>query len=392
MAKNTGFAALAALQIKPEVTETTEQPVTEPTSKSESFESNTGESDIASKLASVVNPAVPVFDAPVDEPTPVEPTARVLNDLAVTEWTTEELEAYIAGNVTEETYIATLRDAVREHRIREIKLPVAWTVTECRAFLKDNTTPPQTTRGAWVNDDTRRFRREHEWTTEELESWALGEIKPEGSTSKAGLAIELKQRLNLQVPGVDPDTVVANYRYVSGKVNETTIIPTPETLAKTIMVETPVVSTQTVQLEGVSNVSQSYIDESLAKFEAAMKPGRAITEKISGESQRLLRDVIMYAIRLQDPVGAHSAMQHLLDYFRARRGVGQLFEDTYAFRGIPDMKTTKKEQVAHHDLLTLFLVYADPVVELRGQTDIPSLVGSIPPAYQSRVLEFFSRQ
>lgn len=352
----------------------------------ESFASSTKEADIASKLAA---PATPVFDAPVETQV-VDPQARVLNELPVQDWTTAELEAYIAGTVSEETYVATLKEAVKEHRIREIKLPAAWTVTECRNFLKNGIEPAKTTKGAWVSDDTRRFRREHEWTTEELESWALDEIKPEGSTSKNGLAIELKQRLGLNIPTSDPQNVIANYRFTHGKVKQEVVIPTPATIAVAAVAE-PVAAPK-IQLDGVTPVNQSYIDSSLAQFEAVMKPGRAITEQVGGEAQRLLRDVMLYTVRLPDPVGARSAMQYLLEYFRARRGIGQLFEDTYAFRGIPDMKGTKKEQVAHHDLLTLFLVYADPMVELRGQTDVPSLLGAIDPQYQSRVLEFFSRQ
>lgn len=363
MAKSSGFAALATL--KTTAPETSQDDVT---------------------------PAQPTFDAPQDDTPVAAPAERVLNDLPVIEWTTAELEAYIAGTTAEETYVATIKEAIREHRIRETTLPKAWTAAECRAFFKDGTTPEQTTKGAWVNDETRKDRREYEWTTEELESWALGEISPEGSTTRGGLAVELKQRLKLQVPGSDPDTIIANYRFVTKQVAE--VIPSMAKLATTLTEITPVETTtiaQSVQLEGVTPVNQSYIDSSLAQFESVMKPGKAVSEKAGGEAQRLLRDVIMYAVRLNDPVGAHSAMKYLLDYFAARRGIGQIFEDTYAYRNIPDMPTTKKEQVAHHDLLTLFLVYADPMVELRGQTDIPSLIGKVQPAYQSRLLEFFSR-
>lgn len=405
MAKNQGFAALAALQNKtttvdetkdlPDLEETPEPGEGDlpefPDEESESFASESKETNIAAQLNAVVERAQPVFDAPVEEVIE-QPEARDLNTIPVVEWTDTELEEYISGVTKVETYVATLKEAVTEHRKRYNILAKAWTVEECRAFLLTDITPAKTSKGAWVNDVTRKFRREHEWETNELESWALGEIKAEGATTDGGLAVELKQRLNLPLKSVDVQAVITNYRYTTAQVNEPRVEQRPEPQTQTVTEERVAEVTKAIQLEGVTPVNQSYIDSSLAQFEAVMKPGRAITEKSSGDAQRLLRDVILYAIQLPDPVGARSAMQYLLEYFRARRGIGQIFEDTYAFRGIPDMRGTKKEQVAHHDLLTVFLVYADPMVELRGQTDVPSLIGNVSPQFQSRVLEFFARQ
>lgn len=373
----------------------------------ESFESSTAESDIASKLTTVargmdsklvqvdempylaVEPAEPVFDAPVEEPA-VKESVYVLH--TVDQWSTSELEAYISGTCEEETYVAQLKQAVYEHRKREVTLAKAWTVEECREYFLTGKVPAKTSKGAWVKDATRQYRREHEWETNELESWALGEIKAEGATTDGGLAVELKQRLNLALKSFDVNAIITNYRYTTNQVNETRTEIRPEPQTQEVSEARVAEVTKAIQLEGVTAVNQSYIDSSLAQYEAVMKPGRAITERAAGEAQVLLRDVIRYAVQLPDPVGARSAMQYLLDHFRARRAIGELFEDTYAYRGIPDMRTTKKEQIAHHDLLTLFLVYADLMVELRGQTDIPSLIGAVNPQFQSRVLEFFARQ
>lgn len=433
MAKTSGFAALAALQNKIETTEPVEEVVV-PTSvtkvgdqiivdstpalfesvedeqvgvEEESFKSSTEESDIASKLTAAargetpviaqvdelayiaVDPAQPVFDAPVEEPVVKE---SVYTSQPVDQWSTPELEAYIAGTCEEETYVEQLKQAVTEHRKRESTLAKAWTVLECREYFLTGKAPAKTSKGAWVKDVTRVYRREHEWETNELESWALGEIKAEGATTDGGLAVELKQRLNLPLKSFDVQAIITNYRYTTAQVNETREETRPEPQTQEVSEARVAEVTKAIQLEGVTAVNQSYIDSSLAQFEAVMKPGRAITERVAGDAQTLLRDVIRYAIQLPDPVGARSAMQYLLEYFRARRDIGQIFEDTYAFRGIPDMRGTKKEQVAHHDLLTLFLVYADSMVELRAQTDIPSLIGNVNPQFQSRVLEFFARQ
>lgn len=430
MAKTSGFAALAALQNKIETTEPVEEVVV-PTSvtnvdgkivvdttpaifesvedeqagvEEESFGFPTEESHIASKLYAIARgespvftpidelayiPAEPVFDAPVEEPVVKE---SVYTSQPVDQWSTSELEAYISGTCEEETYVEQLKLAVTEHRKRESALAKAWTVLECREFFLTGKAPAKTSKGAWVKDVTRVYRREHEWETNELESWALGEIKAEGATTDGGLAVELKQRLNLPLKSFDVQAIITNYRYTTAQVNETREETRPEPQTQEVSEARVAEVTKAIQLEGVTAVNQSYIDSSLAQFEAVMKPGRAITERAAGDAQTLLRDVIRYAIQLPDPVGARSAMQYLLEYFRARRGIGQIFEDTYAFRGIPDMRGTKKEQVAHHDLLTLFLVYADSMVELRAQTDIPSLIGNVNPQFQSRVLEFFARQ
>lgn len=395
MAKNKGFASLAALQSKiqsdePVSTEELTQKenvVVDPFADEIPVDETQSEGSTI-EVKETIEPAQPIFDE-LEETT--EPTTKILGETEPSTWTIEELEAYIAGRVDEEIYLNVLKAAVSEHRVRESTLSKAWSINECREYLSKGLLPAKTSKGAWVNDVTRKFRREYEWETNELESWALGEIKAEGTTIDSGLAIELKQRLNLQLPSVDVNAVITNYRHNSGQVTAPRLEVRPEPQTPTVTENREAEVTKQIQLEGLTPVNQSYIESSLAKFEAAMKPGRAINETISGEAQKLLRTVMVYAISIQDPVGARSAMQYLLDYFRERRAVGQLFEDTYAFRGIPDMRTTKKEQVAHHDLLTLFLVYADPMVELRQQTDTPSLIGGVPSHLQSRVLEFFSR-
>lgn len=353
----------------------------------ESFTSVSTEANIATKLNEAIAPAQPIFDAPVEEP--VKP-AYILR--TIDQWTDAELEAYIAGTCEEETYVAQLKQAVSEHRKRYSTLAKAWSVEECREFLLNGTVPAKTTKGAWVKDVTRQYRREHEWETNELESWALGEIAAGGVTTDGGLAIELKSRLNLNVPSVDVNAVITNYRHATNQVTAARQEQRPEPNTPTVTEAKIAEVTKTIQLEGLTLVNQSYIESSLAQFESVMKVGRAVSETQGGDAQKLLRDVIVYAIQLPDPVGSRNAMQYLLEYFRARRGIGQLFEDTYAYRNIPDMRAPKKDQVAHHDLLTLFLVYADPMVELREQTDIPSLIGNVNPQFQSRVLEFFARQ
>lgn len=320
-------------------------------------------------------------------PTPI-PT---LNDRDVQTWTIEELENYITGNVDEAVYHSTVTKAITEHRIREDKLSNAWTIDECKAFLEQGIVPAKTSKGAWVKDETRKYRREHEWTTQELESWALGEIQPEGVTLPAGLALELKDRLGLNVPSQDVQAILTNYRHRTGQVDKAIVTNTPTAVAKSVTEAQVASVTKQLTYEGLTEMNQSYIETSLATFASVMKPGKAVVPSVGGEAQKLLMQTINYAIRLEDPVASRSAMTLLLDYFRANRGHGQLFEDTYAFRFIEDMRATNKDQESHAALLTLFLVYADPLTELRAQTDTGSLIRGVPTQYHSRVLEFFGK-
>jgi hypothetical protein len=323
--------------------------------------------------------------------TPFVPPPLTLNDRDVQTWTTDELEAYITGNVTEDVYFSTVKSAINEHRIRVDRLSNAWTIEECKAFLESGIVPAKTSKGAWVKDETRKHRREHEWSTQELESWALGEIQPEGVTLPAGLALELKDRLALNVPSQDVQAILTNYKHRTGQVNKPTANPAPTAVAAFVTESQKASVAKQITYEGLTEMNQSYIESSLAAFAAAMKPGKAVSPAFGGEAQKLLMQIINYAIRLEDPAASRSAMNLLLDYFRANRSHGQLFEDTYAFRFIEDMRATAKEQESHAALLTLFLVYADPLTELRAQTDTGSLIKGVPTQYQSRLFEFFSK-
>ncbi len=321
-----------------------------------------------------------------EEPEP-EPT---LNDRPVQTWTTPELEAYIIGEVDCDVFHSTVEKAVEEHRVREVKLPAAWSLNEIKAFLSAGVQPSRTSKGAWVSDVTRKYRREHEWTTQELESWALGEIEPEGVTQAAGLAIALKDRLNLVCNTVDPESVIVCYKHATGQLAKPAF-QAPQPTAKSIQPTPEVIQEveKQIKYEGLNEMNQTYLEEGLKHYGEIMAPGRAVTEVNGGKAQKLLRELMNYAIGLPDPSAARSAMTLLLNHFKSKRGAGQLFEDTYAFRFIENMAIPVRDQEGYVALLTLFLVYADPMVELRAQTDTVSLIRGVPTQLQARVYEFF---
>lgn len=324
----------------------------------------------------------------------IEAPIPTLNDRDPRTWTDEELEAYITKQVSIDVYYSTVVAAIAEMRIRNKLLPRAWSLEECQTFLTNGVEPAKTSKGAWVSDVTRATRREHEWSTQELESWALGEIQPEGQTIAAGLAIELKQRLKLTVPSVDVEAVIKCYKVKEGLVVAKTAAVSTPAIANKASVVTPTIakkSNVTINPEGLSIMNQSYIEGALKDFHSVMEPGRAVTRVQGGQAQKLLKEVITYAYSLPDPGAATAAMKALFDHFAANREPGQIFEDTYAFRFIEDMLTTPKEQEGHAALLTVFLAYADPMTELREQTDVMSLIKGVPTKYQSRILEFFSK-
>lgn len=327
-----------------------------------------------------------------DLETPSEETdAKLLNDTPVQEWTTEQLEVYIKGEVEETVYLAKLKEAIAEHRIRENVLSAAWTVQQCQEFLSQGIVPAKTSKGAWVTDVTRQYRREYEWETNELESWALGEIKAEGTTLDSGLAIELKKRLNLNVPSVDVQAVITNYKHSTGQATGAVVETRPEPATPEVTEAQVAAVTEQITYAGLTTLNQTYLEGSLDKYATIMKVGRTLPATEGGAAQKLLMETMTYAISLPDAVAAKSAMTLIFNYIRANRGDGKIFEDTYAYRNIEDMKTTVTAQKNFAALLTLFLTYADDMVELRAQTDIPSLIKGVAPLQQSRVLEFFSK-
>lgn len=233
--KNTskGFAALAAIATKPDTPNVPETRV-----PADFGAANFDGEDIGdlndSKVESIVEAisVTKVGDSiivEVADPVTPEPVVT-LNDRSVRTWTEAELEAYIAGAADIDVYHSTVVEAIQEMRIRNTLLPSAWSLDDCKQFLSTNLSPAQTTKGAWVKDVTRAARREHEWTNQELESWALGEIKAEGSTIDAGLAIELKSRLGLVTPTVDVDAVILCYKVKMGLIKPVHTLPTVATL------------------------------------------------------------------------------------------------------------------------------------------------------------------
>lgn len=395
-----GFSALAAIATKPDTPNVPETKVPLDFGAASFDGEDMGDLNDAN-VEKIVTPTsvtkegdsiIVNYQDPIVEPI-VETPVVTLNDRSVRSWTEAELEAYIAGAVDIDIYHSTVVEAIQEMRIRNTLLPAAWSLDDCKQFLSTNLSPAQTSKGAWVKDVTRAARREHEWTNQELESWALGEIKAEGSTIDAGLAIELKSRLGLVTPTVDVDAVILCYKVKMGLIKPVHTLPTVAA-PKAVVAKAAVVVTQpkvTLNLEGINPMAHSYIEDSLADFHKVMAPGRSITNKVGGEAQKLLKEIIAYAYSLTDPTEANTALRALFEHFAAHRGEGMIFEDTYAFRFIEDMNCTPKEQIDHSRLLTAFLAYADPLVELRAQTDVGSLIGGVPTRFQSRVIEFFSK-
>lgn len=385
MAKTSGFAALAAIQDKVIKAEPADL---ESTIASKSQVDATGE-DLGDVTDSQSTNQAPPATAPTTEPE--EETPILLNDTPIQEWTTEQLESYIKGETDEPVYLVKLKEAVAEHRIRENVLSAAWTLEQCKEFLAQGIVPAKTSKGAWVEDVTRQYRREYEWETNELESWALGEIKAEGATLDAGLAIELKKRLNLNVPSVDVNAVITNYKHATGQA-KAAVVETRPAPASVAVTEAQVASvTEQITYAGLTTVNQSYLENSLAKYAAVMQVGRTLVPSVGGEAQKLLMEVINYAIQLPDATASKSAMALIFNFIKANRAPGKIFEDTYVYRNIEDMKATVASQKNFAHLLTLFVTFADDMVELRAQTDIPSLIKGVPSQFQSRVLEFFSR-
>lgn len=362
-------------------------------------------------LSEGVDPQVPVDGEPsVDEivddieamAANQESGPRDLNAIPVNNWTVEELVGYITGSLEGvPNYHSTVLKAIDEHRRREDTIDRAWSLQEVREYLAQGIVPPKTSKGAWLKDVTRNQRREGEWTTQELESWALGEIHAGGLNTAPGLAIELKRRLMIHTVGntVAPQDVIQAYIHQTGQ----------STVTSTAIGEVPTVSTMRVaddsqaQLEaqqaaevaaitykGLSPMNVSYIESTLAQYLAVCKPGRITSLKSGLDAQKALDHLIRnYIIGLEDPQGIKSGLDIVLATIKKNRANGMAFDDTHAFRFTGDLPVAQNIQQSHVDLLTLFFIFADEDKEQRKQFDIPTLVSLLPAKKQPFLLQYF---
>ena len=304
-------------------------------------------------------------------------------------WTVEQLETYIKGDVPDVSY-NVLKTAISEHQRRETSLDLAWNPQQCKEFLTQGIIPRKTTKGAWVSDVSRFARNASQWTTQELESWALGEIRPEGSTSDYSLAAELKERLILTAKSNSPEDVIIAYKAQTGQTTVTTHLTGDVPTATPPKVDVEAASIK-LSYEGLTTVNQTYIEETLKRYKEACAPGKPLTIQTGLMAQKQLDNVIRYVINLEDPVGFKNGMEIIRKFITDNRKAPGMFDDSHAFRFTDGLSVQGSVQESHIQILTLFCIFADENKEARSQYDIPSLVSLFPPARQPLLLQYFQQ-
>lgn len=324
-----------------------------------------------------------------------EPAAPVYPFSELETWTVEELENYISRPENIDVYHSKLVKAIGLHRQLFTKLNEAWSVDECTAFFKEGVEPAKTSKGCYVNDVTRRLRRESSWTTQELESWALGEIKPEGLVTTNGLAVQLHERFAMPINSVDPDLVIAHYKHHfgpnKGQVKLVGQIPTAKAVQPTV--EEAKVTEQKIKYAGLTEMNQTYIEETLKKYCDAVRPNRVITPAKGNEAQRELHNVVKSILAEQDPVGVKSGLDILFKVINEERLINPkgVFSDTNIFRFAEGISEVGREQEIHRRLFTLFFAFIDGDEGILAQTDVQELVKYLPSRQQNQLFAYFGR-
>lgn len=326
---------------------------------------------------------------------PEEPAAPVFPFSDITTWTVEELELYISRPENMDIYHSKLVQAITIHRQLFTKLNEAWSTDECVAFIKEGVEPPKTTTGCYLNDVTRKLRRESSWTTQELEAWALDEIKPEGLVTRNGLAIQLHERFHMQIKSVDAESVIVHYKHNfgpnKGQVKLVGQIPVAKAIQPTV--EEIKVVEKKIKYPGLSEMNQSYIEENLKRYCEAVAPNRRITPKQGEEAQRQLNNTILAILKEQDPVGVKSGLDILFTKIVAERitNPNGVFSDTNIFRFAEGIPETGKAQETHRRLLTLFFAFIDGDEGILAQTDVAELVRYLPSNQQNQLFAYLGR-
>lgn len=324
-----------------------------------------------------------------------EPDVPAYPFTEVDTWTKEELENYISRPDNMDIYHSKLVKAIDAHRQISTVLDRAWTVDECTDFFKLDITPEKTEFGCYFHDVTRKHRREAEWTTAELESWAMGMIRPEGLVTTGGLAVELHSRFKMPIQSVAPEMVIAHYKYHfgpdKGSVTKVGQVPAVATavIAPAVVKEVE----QKIKYAGLTEMNQTYIEETLKAYIDAVRPNKVVTEKAGFEAQRQLDNLLHYILNLEDVAGVKSGLDILVKTIVAERlhNPRGVFNDTNAFRFAEGVTLHNMQQEAHRRLLTLFFAFIDGDEGILAQTDVPELIKYLKPRQQNLLLGYLKR-
>lgn len=304
-----------------------------------------------------------------DQPTPYVNDGPVLvfdPDRArrpASDWTTEELEAYLRDQ------LKAVKDTRRVELVREFRkrVPVveAWSDTEVFDFYRHNSTPAKTSNGVWVNDITRGDKSLDSWSNDEVEAWILGELKT--NVNEAKMIAQVNERFDMTLATNLPrnqvraafDKRLADVKAIESQATQGSLTP----------------------------MNENYISGVLKRYYELTKPGQVIDEQTGGRAQRELDNVFNYVFNLEGPA-LLEGLKRILEFVRQHRD--DIFSPTYAHRFTHLLKGDKVIQRRHINTIELFVAVTNPVKAHRKQLDVKALLKDHPQNRQDVLYDYFT--
>jgi len=295
-------------------------------------------------------------------------------------WPTEELLAALKGEL-DDVSGKRMAELIAEYRRRET-LEAAWSDQQVLDYFRKDITPEKTSYGAWVYDRTRQQRQAQEWTTEELLSWAEGELKASGKANDTKLALELKKRHSLKTEDNSVEAILAAYNHQFGDTEEDTTTPEAEQ-------EVPQQRAQPTPTHNgaLTEMNLSFIDGVLDRYTDAVATNSIVGDATGGKAQRELDNLFSYVTRLDGPAMAEALDKIKQRIIKERNGV---FSPSNAYRFVHLLKGDRKHQQRHVNLIELFLIVTDRnASSRRKQVDIRHMLSGFSPAVTERLADYF---
>lgn len=269
-------------------------------------------------------------------------------------------------------------------------VPTAWSTREVIDNVTQQIIPRKASNGAWINDVTRANRPATDWTSQELEAWALGELKTPPLQSDVKLAMELNKRFDLKCLTQAPADVIRLFKQSRDPRIKPSSTPAPQpTVAVTQTAEALAVDTAQELPQGLTAMNLGFIEGSLQRYYDVVAPGKSLTVGTGEKAQRQLDTLFRYILQLEDAKGFKSAMDIVREFVRKHRD--GLFSATYVFRFTGGLRTDQNIQETHINLLDLFNVFTDPTKLARAQCDVPTMVAKFPADRQTWLIEYFTK-
>lgn len=297
-------------------------------------------------------------------------------------WPTEELLAALKGEL-DDVSGKRMAELIAEYRRRET-LEAAWSDQQVLDYFRKGITPEKTSYGAWVYDRTRPQRQAHEWTTEELLSWAEGELKASGKANDTKLAMELKKRHSLKTVDNSVEEILAAYNYQFSDNTEDDSSPVHEQKTPQLYVHAEPTPTYNGAL---TDMNLSFIDGVLDRYVATVATNSIVGDAAGGKAQRELDNLFSYVTRLDGPAMADALDKIKTRIIKERNGV---FSPSNAYRFVHLLKGDRKHQQRHVNLIELFLIVTDRnASSRRKQVDIRHMLSGFSPSVTERLADYF---